>query len=285
MSVSSSTSCAASSRAAWKSRSCHGTTISPKLAGKEYDGLFLSNGPGDPAMMEDTVKHIQAALEEARTPIFGICLGHQLLARAAGAETLKMKFGNRGHNIPCTNVLSGKCYITSQNHGYAVNSETLPAGWDELFVNANDHSNEGIRHANRPYFSVQFHPESAPGPRDTEYLFDVFISTIQKSISSPATMNEPVEFPGGTLEENKKLTPRVDVKKVLVLGSGGLSIGQAGEFDYSGSQCIKALKEEGIYTILINPNIATIQTSKGLADKVYFLPVNADEYSILLLLT
>jgi carbamoyl-phosphate synthase/aspartate carbamoyltransferase len=248
----------------------------PELAGKDYDGLFISNGPGDPAKMAATVKHIKAAMDEARTPIFGICLGHQLLARASGAETLKMKFGNRGHNIPCTSMITGKCHITSQNHGFAVDSKTLSNGWEELFVNANDGSNEGIRHVSRPYFSVQFHPEHTPGPRDTEYLFDVFISTIQKSISSAEAMKQPVEFPGGTLEENKKLTPRVEVKKVLVLGSGGLSIGQAGEFDYSGSQCIKALKEEGIYTILINPNIATIQTSKGLADKVYFLPVNAD---------
>ncbi|OAG09678.1 aspartate carbamoyltransferase [Paraphaeosphaeria sporulosa] len=248
----------------------------PKLAGKEYDGLFISNGPGDPAMMKDTVEHIKTAMSEARTPIFGICLGHQLLARAAGAETLKMKFGNRGHNIPCTNMITGRCHITSQNHGYAVDSKTLPSGWEELFVNANDGSNEGIRHTSKPFFSVQFHPEHTPGPRDTEYLFDVFISTIEKSIANSAVLSRPVEFPGGTAEENRRLTPRVNVKKVLVLGSGGLSIGQAGEFDYSGSQCIKALKEEGIYTVLINPNIATIQTSKGLADKVYFLPVTAD---------
>ncbi|KAH9882058.1 hypothetical protein J1614_001230 [Plenodomus biglobosus] len=248
----------------------------PQLAGKDYDGLFISNGPGNPAMMESTVKHIKSAMDEARTPIFGICLGHQLLARAAGASTLKMKFGNRGANIPCTSLLTGKCHITSQNHGYAVDTKTLKQGWEELFVNANDGSNEGIRHVQRPYFSVQFHPEHTPGPRDTEYLFDVFINTIQKAIDTPEIMTKPVEFPGGTFEENKKLSPRVDVKKVLVLGSGGLSIGQAGEFDYSGSQAIKALREEGIYTILINPNIATIQTSKGLADKVYFLPVNAD---------
>ena len=248
----------------------------PKLAGKEYDGLFISNGPGDPAMMQDTVKHIASAMQEARTPIFGICLGHQLLARAAGADTLKMKFGNRGHNIPCTSLLSGKCYITSQNHGFAVDADTLPKDWTELFVNANDHSNEGIRHVSRPYFSVQFHPESAPGPRDTEFLFDVFIKTIQEAIADPNVMQQPVKFPGGDAAENAALKPRVKVQKVLVLGSGGLSIGQAGEFDYSGSQAIKALKEEGIYTILINPNIATIQTSKGLADKVYFLPVNAD---------
>ncbi|WPH04640.1 protein pyrabcn [Acrodontium crateriforme] len=248
----------------------------PKLAGKDYDGLFISNGPGDPKMMENTVKHIQEVVKEARVPIFGICLGHQLLARAAGANTIKMKFGNRGHNIPCTNLLSGKCYITSQNHGYAVDAETLPKEWSELFVNANDHSNEGIRHISKPYFSVQFHPENAPGPRDTEFLFDVFINTIAGVLRDSNMMTQAVKFPGGDAAENAALAPRLHPKKVLVLGSGGLSIGQAGEFDYSGSQAIKALKEEGIYTILINPNIATIQTSKGLADKVYFLPVNAD---------
>ncbi|OJD17100.1 protein pyrABCN [Emergomyces pasteurianus Ep9510] len=248
----------------------------PNLAGKEYDGLFLSNGPGDPAMLSKTVANITTAIKDCRTPIFGICLGHQLLARAAGASTTKMKFGNRGANIPCTSLISGRCYITSQNHGYAVDSTTLPAGWEELFVNANDGSNEGIRHVSRPIFSVQFHPESVPGPRDTEFLFDVFIGAIKKSVISPLALTEPVSFPGATAEENELANPRVSVKKVLILGSGGLSIGQAGEFDYSGSQAIKALKEEGIYTILINPNIATIQTSKGLADKVYFLPVNAD---------
>ncbi|KAF2765236.1 bifunctional carbamoylphosphate synthetase/aspartate transcarbamylase [Teratosphaeria nubilosa] len=248
----------------------------PKLAGKEYDGLFISNGPGDPAMMASTVKHISEAMAESRTPVFGICLGHQLLARAAGADTLKMKFGNRGHNIPCTNLLSGKCYITSQNHGFAVDAETLPKEWSELFINANDHSNEGIRHVNKPYFSVQFHPESAPGPRDTEFLFDVFIQTIMNVIEDPSNMQRPVVFPGGEIADNVAAHPRLRPRKVLVLGSGGLSIGQAGEFDYSGSQAIKALKEEGMYTILINPNIATIQTSKGLADKVYFLPVNAE---------
>jgi carbamoyl-phosphate synthase/aspartate carbamoyltransferase len=244
--------------------------------GNDYDGLFISNGPGDPAMMEKTVKHIALAMAENRTPIFGICLGHQLLARAAGANTLKMKFGNRGHNIPCTNMLTGKCHITSQNHGYAVDASSLPAEWSELFVNANDGSNEGIRHIRKPYFSVQFHPESTPGPRDTEFLFDVFIDTIVTTIADKQLLSAPVRFPGGEASENARLHPTVDVKKVLVLGSGGLSIGQAGEFDYSGSQAIKALKEEGIYTVLINPNIATIQTSKGLADKVYFLPVTAD---------
>ena len=248
----------------------------PSLAGKDYDGLFISNGPGDPSMLTETVQHISIAIKESRTPIFAICLGHQLLARAAGAQTVKMKFGNRGHNIPCTHKASGKCYITSQNHGYAVDAMSLPPEWEELFVNANDGSNEGIRHLSRPYFSVQFHPESTPGPRDTEFLFDVFIDAVQEGAASVQGLLRPVNFPVGTAEENEKLYPRVMVKKVLLLGSGGLSIGQAGEFDYSGSQAIKALKQEGVYTILINPNIATIQTSKGLADKVYFLAVTAD---------
>ncbi|KAH8681333.1 hypothetical protein BX600DRAFT_407402 [Xylariales sp. PMI_506] len=245
-------------------------------AGKQYDGLFISNGPGDPAVMQETVKHISATMQVNRTPVFGICLGHQLLARAAGAETVKMKFGNRGHNIPCTSMVTGKCHITSQNHGYAVDAQTLPSEWKELFVNANDGSNEGIMHASKPYFSVQFHPESTPGPRDTEFLFDVFINTIVDCAKDSKLLSAPVKFPGGTAEENNARHPKVSVKKILVLGSGGLSIGQAGEFDYSGSQAIKALKEEGIYTVLINPNIATIQTSKGLADKVYFLPVTAE---------
>lgn len=245
-------------------------------AGDQYDGLFISNGPGDPAVMDATVKNIAKAMAKNKTPVFGICLGHQLLARAAGAGTKKMKFGNRGHNIPCTSLVTGKCHITSQNHGYAVDSKTLPSEWQELFINANDGSNEGIMHVSKPYFSVQFHPESTPGPRDTEFLFDVFIQTIVTCASDTSALSKAVSFPGGTAKENERAHPRATPKKVLVLGSGGLSIGQAGEFDYSGSQAIKALKEEGIYTVLINPNIATIQTSKGLADKVYFLPVNAD---------
>lgn len=241
---------------------------------EEYDGLFISNGPGDPQILTDLVARLEKVLKEAKTPVFGICLGHQLLARATGASTLKLKYGNRGHNIPCTSTISGRCYITSQNHGFAVDTSSLTSGWKELFVNANDNSNEGIYHESMPFFSVQFHPESTPGPRDTEFLFDVFIDAVVDYKNTG--VYKQVAFPGGLLADNRAAHPRENVKKVLVLGSGGLSIGQAGEFDYSGSQAIKALKEEGIYTILINPNIATIQTSKGLADKVYFLPVNPD---------
>ncbi|KAI0791409.1 carbamoyl-phosphate synth [Abortiporus biennis] len=239
-----------------------------------FDGLFISNGPGDPTMVAPTIERLSLAMKNADRPIFGICLGHQLLALAAGASTSKMKYGNRGHNIPCTDALSGRCYITSQNHGFQVDTATLPSGWKELFKNANDGSNEGIYCLDKPFFSVQFHPESTPGPRDTEFLFDVFIQNIVDCTTTGSLV--PIEMPGGKKEDNEKLVPRADVQKVLILGSGGLSIGQAGEFDYSGSQAIKALKQEGIYTILVNPNIATIATSKGLADKVYFLPVTPE---------
>ncbi|PLW19902.1 hypothetical protein PCANC_17259 [Puccinia coronata f. sp. avenae] len=239
-----------------------------------FDALFISNGPGDPKLAEIPITRIRQAVEMKAFPIFGICLGHQLLALAVGAKTLKLKYGNRGQNIPCTDLQSGRCYITSQNHGYAVDTASLPEDWKELFVNANDQSNEGIYSTRYPYFSVQFHPESAPGPQDTEFLFDVFVKSVT-SFAEDGTFL-PVTMPGGSAHENSLKNPRVHVKKVLVLGSGGLSIGQAGEFDYSGSQAIKALQEEGVYTILINPNIATIQTSKGLADKVYFLPVSPE---------
>ncbi|KAJ2889166.1 Carbamoyl-phosphate synthase, partial [Coemansia aciculifera] len=158
------------------------------------DGLFLSNGPGDPTTITATIERVKRALELQKFPIFGICLGHQVLALASGAQTEKMKYGNRGQNIPCTDMLTSRCYITSQNHGYAVKADTLPATVKELFVNANDGSNEGIYHTELPYFSVQFHPESNPGPRDTEVLFDIFISTVMRCLES-GKVQGPVEFP------------------------------------------------------------------------------------------
>ncbi|KAF9530656.1 carbamoyl-phosphate synthase [Crepidotus variabilis] len=245
------------------------------LADQEpYDGVFVSNGPGDPSTVKETVERLAKTMEKGDMPIFGICLGHQLLALAAGGTTSKMKYGNRGHNIPCTDALSGRCYITSQNHGFQVDMGSLPANWKELFQNANDGSNEGIYCEDKPFFSVQFHPESTAGPRDTEFLFDVFIQRVEDCAKTGSTPQ--ISMPGGKKEDNDKRVPRANVSKVIILGSGGLSIGQAGEFDYSGSQAIKALKEEGIYTIMVNPNIATIATSKGLADKVYFLPVTPE---------
>jgi carbamoyl-phosphate synthase/aspartate carbamoyltransferase len=142
-------------------------------------GLFISNGPGDPSTLTETIARIKKQLELKTKPVFGICLGHQLMALASGATTEKMPFGNRGINIPVTCQFSGKCYITSQNHGYAVKSSTIQKGWKELFRNANDDSNEGLISEELPYVSVQFHPESRPGPWDTEFLFDDFISLVK----------------------------------------------------------------------------------------------------------
>ncbi|CAH7686370.1 carbamoyl-phosphate synthase [Phakopsora pachyrhizi] len=182
-----------------------------------FDGLFISNGPGDPKLAEDTIQCIRQATEMKEFSNFGICLGHKLLALAVGAKTLKLKYGNWGQNIPCNNLQSGQCYIASQNHG------------------------------------VQFHPESAAGPQDAKFLFDIFLQSAIACLQDGSFL--PVTMPGGSHFENSLKNPRVLVKKVLA---------------------IKVLKQERVYTILINPNIATIQTTKGLADKVYFLPITPE---------
>lgn len=147
------------------------------ISKERYDGILISNGPGDPKMCAITVRNIQKALQD-ETPIFGICLGSQILALAAGADTYKLKYGHRSQNQPCILVGSKRCYITSQNHGYAVDEKSLPADWDPWFFNANDGTNEGIRHRCKPFMSVQFHPEASPGPLDTGYLFDQFIDML-----------------------------------------------------------------------------------------------------------
>jgi len=144
----------------------------------DFDGLLISNGPGDPKQCIGTINTIRNALEK-EIPTFGICLGNQLLALAAGADTYKLKYGHRSQNQPCVMVGTKKCFITSQNHGFAVNAKTLPKGWGEWFINANDGSNEGIRHKTKPFFSVQFHPEATPGPVDTAFLFDEFVKELK----------------------------------------------------------------------------------------------------------
>ena len=143
------------------------------------DGLFLANGPGDPDMCQDAVDIIRKQMSSSRKPICGICMGNQLLAKAGGATIYKLKYGHRSHNQPVRMVGTDKCFVTSQNHGYAVDSRTLGSDWEELFVNMNDGSNEGIRHKSNPWFSSQFHPEACAGPVDTEFMFDKFINELK----------------------------------------------------------------------------------------------------------
>ncbi len=151
----------------------------------DYDALFISNGPGDPIRCAPTIEHIKKAMADNKS-ILGICLGNQLLALAAGARTYKLKYGHRSQNQPCIiqngrgQVESDRCYITSQNHGYAVDAKSLPSGWEEWFINANDGSNEGIRHTTKSWRSVQFHPEASPGPTDTAWIFDDFLRSLKK---------------------------------------------------------------------------------------------------------
>ncbi len=143
-----------------------------------FDAIFLSNGPGNPEDCDSTIDHLKQALAECKQPIYGICLGSQLMGLASGAKTYKLKFGHRGHNQPVMNLQNNHCYISSQNHGYAVDQDSLTSDWEMNYINLNDGSCEGIRHKSKPYLAVQFHPEAFGGPTDTEFIFDDFIREI-----------------------------------------------------------------------------------------------------------
>ncbi len=148
----------------------------------KFDAVFVSNGPGNPEMCNETIKNLKKAMEKKNPyPIMGICLGNQLIGLAAGGETYKLKYGHRSQNQPCINTETKKCYITSQNHGYALVNDSLASEWDIWFINANDGTNEGIKHKTKPFMATQFHLEHSPGPRDAESIFDEFIETIKKN--------------------------------------------------------------------------------------------------------
>lgn len=149
------------------------------ISNENFDGLFISNGPGDPKQCTVTIENIRKAFDIGK-PIYGICLGNQLLALAAGADTYKLKYGHRSHNQPVIKKGTNTAYITSQNHGFATDDNTLTDDWEPLFINLNDQTNEGIQHKSKPFFSSQFHPEASSGPTDTEFLFDLFIDMVKK---------------------------------------------------------------------------------------------------------
>jgi carbamoyl-phosphate synthase large subunit len=231
------------------------------VAATGADGLVLSNGPGDPAVLDGPVELAGRAL--GQIPTFGICLGHQILGRAAGASTSRLPFGHHGANHPVKDLETGRVHITSQNHEFQVDADSLPPG--EFFVsqrNLNDGSVEGLGHRSLPVFSVQYHPEGCPGPQDNQHLYDRFVEMVRDR--RPA-----LRAVGGA-------TPSPKPKKVLILGSGPIVIGQAAEFDYAGTQACKALREEGITTVLVNSNPATIMTDEDVADRVYLEPLTVE---------
>lgn len=155
--------------------------FNPFLSEKEirFDAVIISNGPGDPKMVKETIATVRQAMERD-IPVLGVCLGNQILALAAGANTYKLRYGHRGQNQPVQEEGTTRCFVTTQNHGFAVDAKTLPAGWEPWFTNLNDQTNEGIRHTKKLWMSTQFHPESTPGPTDTEWVFEYFLSKVKE---------------------------------------------------------------------------------------------------------
>ncbi|HSS60452.1 MAG TPA: carbamoyl-phosphate synthase large subunit, partial [Candidatus Limnocylindrales bacterium] len=225
------------------------------------DGLVLGNGPGDPAVLDGPVELAQQAL--GHIPMFGICLGHQILGRAFGASTSRLPYGHHGANHPVKDLDTGRVHITSQNHEFQVDAESIPdVGLYVSQRNLNDGSVEGLGHRTLPAFSVQYHPEGCPGPQDNQHLYDRFIDMVRSGAPVVKAVAGIAEAP----------RPR----KVLILGSGPIVIGQAAEFDYAGTQACKALREEGIETVLVNSNPATIMTDENVADRVYLEPLTVE---------
>ncbi|PGH06149.1 carbamoyl-phosphate synthase arginine-specific small chain [Blastomyces parvus] len=188
-----------------------------------FDGVFISNGPGDPTHCQDTVHHLRKLMETSQVPIMGICLGHQLIALAAGARTIKLKYGNRAHNIPALDLTTGRCHITSQNHGYAVDATTLPSDWKPYFINLNDSSNEGLIHKTRPIFSTQFHPEAKGGPLDSSYLFDIYLESVHKYKATQAVFQPQRDSRPSPLLADLLGKERVGVEATIGVQTGAVA--------------------------------------------------------------
>src|SRR6202140_410990 len=229
------------------------------ILGRRPDAVVLSNGPGDPSQLQPAVEMTRQLIK--RLPVLGICLGHQLVGQAAGARTSRLRFGHHGGNHPVLDLRTGRVSMTAQNHEFEVDGDSLPAssGFPVSHRNLHDGSVEGLVHDHLPVRTVQYHPEGAPGPQDNQVIFDEFLDLIAGRQAAPITVFEPVRRP----------------TSVLVIGSGPIVIGQAAEFDYAGTQACKALREEGVRTILVNSNPATIMTDQEVADRVYIEPLTA----------
>jgi carbamoyl-phosphate synthase large subunit len=237
----------------------HDSDVDMILA-RRPDAVVLSNGPGDPAQLQAAVAMTRQLIR--RLPVLGICLGHQLIGQAAGARTSRLRFGHHGGNHPVLDLRTGRVTMTSQNHEFEVDADSLPvsSGFRVSHRNLHDGSVEGLVHDHLPVRSVQFHPEGAAGPQDNQVIFDEFLDLVRGIQPAPITVREPLRRPGS----------------VLVIGSGPIVIGQAAEFDYAGTQACKALREEGVRTILVNSNPATIMTDEGIADRVYIEPLTVE---------
>jgi carbamoyl-phosphate synthase large subunit len=258
------------------------------------DGLLLANGPGDPAVLTGPVELCRQAI--GRIPLFGICLGHQILGRAIGGTTSRLPFGHHGANHPVKDLTTGLVHITSQNHEFQVDAASLPGG--DFFVsqlNLNDGSVEGLAHRRLPILSVQYHPEGCPGPTDNQHLFDRFLELVRthrpvrvgaepappgppRPAPPPAGGREVVDGPRPEGGRGSAVAGKAGEKprKVLIIGSGPIVIGQAAEFDYAGTQACRALREEGVETVLVNSNPATIMTDEDVADHVYIEPLTVE---------
>ncbi len=266
-------------------------TVEDALAQSPH-GVILSNGPGDPSRLPHAVRLCQELLQR-RVPLLGICLGHQILGQAIGATTSRLKFGHHGGNHPVRDDTTGAVFVTSQNHEFQVDAESIPegSGWYVSERNLNDGSVEGLRHRELPAFSVQYHPEGAPGPQDRGPVFDEFLAMCARGTSqTPSLRSESLHAgtapaagavniaPGSTAaavaEAAMESAQSAEKPRcVLVIGSGPIVIGQAAEFDYAGTQACKALREEGIRVVLVNSNPATIMTDDETADAVYVEPL------------